>query len=460
MCAIVTAGLPAGQGNTVATETATKIFSLGFQQFDRGKFQYAPLSIERNSLKFVIELKNGKRVTGNVVQAGVSNNWRNGTVIMEDAVDLREIKSLGFSSANSSQTPAVLNANGFQVNALLKGSARRLVHRSSRFNPFGLRNNGDTKLLPDVWSDQAVIPTSSARLTFNVGDGMNIGSVFYVQIETKTGETYDIRLDNQVDNSFLSNNSVSTKTVEVPFLLDPSTFLVARLRLWGSTTAVSTDDLNIDSFLLESAGLDRGYDQILKQGGIRLGLKGQSWWQSPMNGRRTLPDGDTFSKVTYEILTGADDLRVDGETERVRSRLTLNIGTGPSPIAKADLPTTAQIRNSTNFGSNGLCRSSVDLPRSLSGAQIGGAILTADLGQAGSGFLNTLGEDGWDYLGFRLLYTDSKDRERVLYSEISPRRITRLGTNSLRFGIGDQTGFARASTPASDLPGIRITESK
>ncbi len=459
ICAIVAGKGPLPQGNIVATETATKIFTVGFQSLDRGRLQYALPTIERNSVRFVVELKNGKKVSGTVVPGGALNNWRNGTVIMEDAIDLREIKTLGFSSSPG-QTPAIFSANGFQVNAFLKGGTQRIIHRSARFHPVSLRGSADYKTLPDVWGDEAVIPTSNVRLTFNVSDGMNRGSVCYVQIETKSGQTYDIRLDNQVDNSFLANNSTSTKTVEVPFLLDPQTFHVARVRLWGGTTGISTDDLSIDSFLLESAGLDRGYDRILKEGNIRLGLKGQSWWQSPVSGKRSLPEGDSMNALTYEILTGADDLRVDGESERVRSRLTLNIGLGNTPFAKADLPTTAQIRNTTNFGANGLCRGPVELPRSMTGAQVFGAVLVPDLGQAGTGFLNTLGADDWDYLGFRLLYTDSKNVQRVLYSEISPRRVSRSGPSTIRYVIGEQSDFVRQTPTRSELPGVRVTDSK
>ncbi len=440
----------------IAAETLTKIVSFRFERLERGK--YVSPEIPRNGLKAVVELRNGKILKAPLAIGGRDRTWYTALASF-DEFDLAEAKYFGIEEATPNAFPARSMITGVRVSAFTKQGERRMIEQPGEVSRVKWTTRSGYSAFSAVDSSEAIAPWSEIMISAKVRDGLNRVSELTFNFDAANGQTHSLRYDGRSSASDFANNTDTTMYTRVPFEFGPGNAHRISIRLTGSKTGLSTDDIDFATLKVQSRGIGSKFQPVFELGAspIQLGLKGSDWWQSPILAPRTIVGGTQVSKLFYEVFTGSDDLRVDGAEERTRSRLSFRLTHQGNQEVVDSLPTIEQIRSLGSFGANGSCFSSFILPAPMQVERLNRIELYHDLGNAGSGFLNSLGEDNWSFSAIRVWFEDASRTRRVIYSNVLNTYMRRNSPRVAPMNFADQTRFV-ATEPAAPrkdgLPGV------
>ncbi len=446
----------------IASETDVKLVGFSFERYERPK--YLSPELPRTGLTAVVELKNGKVLKAPFTPGGRDAQWYSGIAAFEK-FDLKDAKYFGIQEVTPNTFTQFSKITGVRVSAFTIGGEQRVVELPSEVSKPKWTDRNGAKMLPAVDTADAIVPWSEITITVQTGDGLEPGSSLIFQLESTSGETADVKADYAYDKDVFNNNTVTVLKKRVPFNFSRAEMHRIRVGLKGGQTGISTDDIDLKALKIESRSLKRTPETLYQTGslGFRLGLKGVSWWQSPVFKEREILGATSAQKIFYEIYTASDDLRVDGSEERTRSRLYFLFRYNNDKEYTDSLPTLDQIRDRSAFGSNGTCTGSFTLPDPTSLNRLNFIQLLPSLGSNGSGLYNFLGTDDWDFAGIRFLIVDSNNVKRVIYSNIFNTKLSQkffnLGGRVDPFKFLGQTKKVISVTtrnPQSGTPGILV----
>ena len=405
-----------------------------------------------SSILAVVELRNGEIIEGTYARAWTAaDGARVLNFTFPSAFEVGAIRFVGVRVAPGQPAPDLAAINGFRVIALTSAKDYLLVRRPASVYPTRLSPRGSYLALPERGTRDALPPCSEVSLGVNVGDGAHSTSTLQVMIENVYGE--------RTIQSFtggISENARVSRTFVVPFDLSPQTVHRVSLifiRGYRGELFASGDDIRIKSISVSAAPYGEVPQSIFANARESISLGAKRFHAYPIVNLRRINQAHMASTFGYEIFTGNDDLRVDADREKERSRFDVSFDFSAGGSLMANHPTLAEIRSPNQiFANNGTFRAVIAANPARRISELRTFKIVADLGQ-GSGFPFLVKDDEWEVAGIRLFYVDPSGVERTIFSDFSGQKL-KWSSKTVTCDLSTQTTFVRSlsSTIMDSIP--------